>query len=158
VITGEYTWNLAVKFGLPLLVLFLLASLLLSAYCVRAIVSDRSGDDLSGLGLFTFGSASVIIACILGIGFVPWAQPFHEYHALNEVRGTVVTATTRLLTNDDGVTQRYVVKFAESNELFACDDSRCSQATPGKQLRLLCTREWQYQAVAGWGCRYGQAS
>lgn len=110
---------------------------------------------LEGLG---FAVIPVLLAATIGViaGISYW--PFNEtYHKWYPVTGTVAEVNQRLISDGNkGMSQRYVIRFRESGELFGCDDTRCALATSGKYLALKCKKEYVFQSDSGWACNYNQ--
>lgn len=147
--TGDYHWSLGVLIGIPILIVIVLVAIAIAA---MLFWHDEFG---IGFGFLAGALAAVVIAAACWWPFAP----VRDYHAWNGVQGTVQSSDKRLVKDgDSGMSERYVIKFAESQTLYGCDDTRCSLATPGKVIKLTCKREYQFRAYSGWGCRYGQAS
>ena len=88
-----------------------------------------------------------------------WGSAFstsHEYHAWNVKQGTVSQIGNRILTNDNGISQRYVVRLGD-DQLYGIDDTRASLIKVGDHVRLKCKRDWQWgvpRQAQGWACRW----
>lgn len=80
--------------------------------------------------------------------------PFNmEYHAYHHVDGTVTDIETRFVAADSGGSnQMYVVTIGD--QIYRCDDSRCSTVHKGDHLYLWCIREWQQSSTPGYDCNY----
>lgn len=99
--------------------------------------------------------SAVMVSVVLSFAAAWW--PFDmTYHRWTEKSGTVETSERRLLGEGKTMSEMFVVKFKDDPTLYRCDDTRCAALKPGKELRLLCKPVWDYAAVDGWECRYGQ--
>lgn len=126
------------------------------AYLIWAsVTSDLEGER----GLWLAGG---IAALFIQIGINVWFNfPFSmEYHSYKPISGTVEDVNTRLLTEGSGdsrsVSQKYAIRLEGSDQIYGCQDTRCSLAKKGDKLKLYCERQWQYASVPGYDCRYGQ--
>lgn len=151
--TGEFHWSLGVWIGLPIVAIVVLA---LIGIAVSLFVIGRGEHDPyvnNTGGALLVGALVVLVGA--GVSWWPFA-PVRDYHAWNAVQGTVERADKRLVAGDNGMSERYVIKFVESGTLYGCDDTRCSLAAIGTPLRLQCKREYVWRSVSGWACRYDQ--
>lgn len=153
-ITGHGHWTLGMYIGIPILAIVLLAGVvcILTALFVggeRFYDEERAMVGISGVIVI------ITAASVLGFGYFPWKTDYHRYSV---VEGTVAESNSRLISNGDkGVSQRIVIRFNESDQLFGCDDTRCALATVGKHVRLNCIKEYQWNSQPGWACKYGQS-
>lgn len=131
--------------GIPLLIL---AALTLVGSILWAMFGDS---DWSPIAWFI----AIVAALALGFGLVayyPFSSDFHKYYP---VTGTVQTVDSRLIGNgDSGVSQRFVVVLKESGQPFAVDDTRATLLKPGDPVSLRCKREFEFNSVPGWGCKW----
>jgi hypothetical protein len=149
-ITGNGEWSTPYIIGTTALIIVILIGAL---YFTAVLFSGWDGEE-KGIAFFTGGIVFLVIAGSLGAACYPFDAAHHKYY---DVTGTVQTTNKRLVGNgDSGMSERYVIKFAESNTLYGCDDTRCSLAAPGKTVALKCKREWQYKGQDGWVCSYNQ--
>jgi hypothetical protein len=51
----------------------------------------------------------------------------------------------------------YAVRMTGSDQIYRCDDSRCSLLKPGDELSLWCIREWQQASTPGYDCNFGDS-
>lgn len=103
-------------------------------------------------GAGSLGGMSLMLVVLALIMYWPAFSPgFHRWYP---VRGTVAETKTRLIADGKGMSERVGVRFQQGREWFGCDDTRCVQLPAGASLSLKCKREWQFQASAGWKCRY----
>jgi hypothetical protein len=149
VLTGEYSWSLGVWVGLPFVAIVIIVFLLGAVFFARL--------DEGGMAVGTVAVLLVFLG-VSGLLWYPFA-PVRDFHAWNVVQGTVDRIDKRLISSGDkGMAERYVITFKESDEPFACDDTRCSLSTPGKRINLLCKKEFEFFSVPGWACRHNQSS
>lgn len=141
-------WSLGTYFFWPCIVIGLL---LIAAGIIGAIVTGDG--DPAWFGVIP----GLIIVVAAGLFYWPvFDSSFHKWYPVN---GTVTSTSSRLLSDGDGgVNQRIVIRFAESNGLFGCDDSRCTATKTGDRLNLKCKRDWQFQGTPGWACAYVDGS
>jgi hypothetical protein len=146
--------TIGVLFGLPL------AAIVIAVILVLAAVFNRHWREVFGLEskwpARLFATALVFLAlCVAAVSMWPWKRDYHQW---TPISGQVETATKRLLGSNSGgaMSEVFAIKFRGNSTMYRCDDTRCATAQPGKWLRLLCKKEWEYAAVDGWACRYGQ--
>jgi hypothetical protein len=140
-------WSLGTYFFWPV---FAIGVLLILLGIIGALFARDS--DLAWAGVLP----GVIIVVIASACY--WPVFDSSYHKWYPVNGTVLSTSSRLLSNgNNGVNQRIVVRFTESDELFGCDDSRCTALITGSRLNLKCKRDWQFQGTSGWACVYVDA-
>lgn len=146
--------TLGTYIGIPVTVLILTTLALL---LVKAI---RWGADYYDEELRRIAVVGIVASIVATVGvFIGAWWPFDmDYHRWHEKAGPVETAERRLLGGESGMSEVFVIKFADDPTLYRCDDTRCALAKPGKEIRLLCKPVWEYAAVDGWACRYGQES
>ncbi len=96
---------------------------------------------------------STLVGVVITIvAYWPLSADFHKYYP---VTGTVQTVDSRLIGNgDSGVSQRFVVVLKESGQPFAIDDTRATLLKPGDSVKLRCKREFEFNSVPGWGCKW----
>lgn len=149
------SWSLGALVWLPVAaVLVLLAVgagvifLMMRADTAPSPYSDRGP-------LLAFAIISFVTALLL-VGGTAWGMyPYSaEYHQWNEVSGTVEQIDRRLIGSGDSMEDKFVVRYAESGDQFACDDTRCAQVREGDTLTLSCKRAWQFTGTDGWDCRF----
>lgn len=148
-ITDQGHWSLGVLIGLPILAIFILGGI---AILLGGIFSTDY--DLKNFGI-AGGTVTLVTSIIIGVlSYFPFHAEYHKYYT---VKGTVASTSTRLLTDSDhNVSQRVVFRFAESKTLYGCDDTRCTIAKNGDAIQLKCKKDYQWQSVSGWVCRYDQ--
>lgn len=144
-IDHDGAWLPSVWLGIPAIVLGILVCVALIVLCARFNKNDP--------GVFWLLASMPIVAILALIvaplfGYWPYQG---DYHRLQPVTGTVAAVDTRFL-----AASQYVVVTYQGGLIVRCDDSRCATVRPGESLRLLCTKEFEYGAVNGWGCRWGQ--
>lgn len=142
-----------VYIGIPVMLLILIV---LAVVLRKVIHWDATGYGEEAERKWTIrGVVTVMVA--VAIIFTCFWWPFDmTYHRWTEKSGTVETSERRMLGNGKSMSEMFVVKFKDDETLYRCDDTRCALAKPGKEIRLLCKPEWEYAAVDGWVCRYGQ--
>lgn len=129
--------------GIPLLVLGALITLALLA---AVIVGDIDIKIPAGIFL-------VCALLIMGIGVAAYYPFGSEWHSNYRVTGTVQETNKRLIADGDSMSERYVLNI--DGKPFGVDDTRASLVKPGDKVTLICNKEWQYAAEAGWACRWG---
>lgn len=102
-----------------------------------------------------FGALGVVVTIVMVAGTIaamwPLSGDFHHYY---RVTGTVSEVSSRLIGNDSGVSQRFVVRLKESGEPFAIDDSRAAFLKTGDQVDLRCKREFEFNSRPGFACKW----
>lgn len=147
---GHGTWSLGTYFFWPLFVvgLSIIAISVVLGVAVKQLDVIGWGT-LSGIAIASFAA------------FCYWPAFDASYHRYYPVHGTVQVVRSRLLStggHHDGPSELFVIQFAESPNLYRCDDSRCALAVKGKAISLKCKKVWQYQGTPGWVCNYDQSN
>lgn len=137
-------WLPSIWLGIPVIAICVLL-------CIAALVLlARHSDGAVDFWIIGWVPVLTALALVIGSGFGYW--PYQgDYHRLQPIAGTVQAVDTRFL-----AASQYVVVTYQDGPTVRCDDSRCATVRPGDTLRLLCTKEFEYGAVNGWGCRWGQ--
>lgn len=151
-------WTLGVLIGIPV-TLIILGVCGFLMWTSKRIINEERGhtrfnvnpDRLSTARAVWWGSLATIVATVLLFVGLMWPLD-PTYHRWNAVEGTVQQNERRLMAQTD----YFVITFVGNPQPYRCDDSRCALANVGQELRLLCKPEFDYAAVDGWGCRYGQ--
>lgn len=95
---------------------------------------------------------ATFFAGVAALAMYPLSADFHTYY---RVTGNVTEVDSRLIGNgDSGVSQRFVVRLAPSGELFGIDDTRAATLKAGSAVDLRCKREFEFNSVPGWGCKW----
>ena len=155
-ITGEYQWGLGVYVGLPILALLVAVCVAVAVAAGRLHRKDTNHEFTEEFRWIRNGFA-VAAPVVLVLGALCWYPftPAREFHAWNKVAGPVASISNRFLGDGNGsMSQRIVVRFAGSNGLYGCDDSRCTSLKAGDRVALLCKREWQFRGQSGWECKW----
>lgn len=131
-----------------LIAAIVLGILLLLTVAGAVLAGDGELRVMSGMG-------AVVVLLIIGgaaLSYYPFSSDFHKYYT---VSGTVAeTPDSRLISSGDSVSQRYVIKFAESGDLYGVDDTRAATVKQGDKVSLRCKREFEFNSVPGWGCKW----
>lgn len=145
---GDTTWSLGMWIGVPLTIVLVLIGL-------AAIVVGLLMWKEDGAGFFLAGGV-VWLVVVLGIALSPLGfYPYHsEYHQWRELGGTLTQVDKRLISTDNGMEDKFVVRFAGSSQQYGCDDTRCAGIHVGDYLALSCKRAWQYTGTDGYDCRF----
>lgn len=103
-----------------------------------------------------FGIGALIVTAVIftagAVAYYPFSGDFHKYYT---VSGTVAEKpASRILPSGESVSQRFVIRFKESGELFGVDDTRASTVKAGDKVTLRCKREFEFNSVPGWGCKW----
>lgn len=152
-ITGSYQWGLGVFLGLPILALLVLGCVFVAMTAHRLYRKERRDEEFRYIRN-GFAWAAPVLLLLGAIAWYPFA-PAREFHAWNKVTGTVGSISNRFLGDGNGsMSQRIVVRFAGSDGLYGCDDSRCMSLKAGDRVALLCKREWQFRGQSGWECKW----
>ena len=149
---GESHYSLGLLIGLPIFIIFIaafiVAGLFLRSYSNSADVYDRSMVVLAKW--FCWGLAGTLVIGAL-LGFYPYK---HEYHAWQNVDGTVTSTNSRFLASNNGTDQKFVVTFKGSDQQFGCSDTRCSTIREGDWLEITCKRSFQWFGTPGYDCNF----
>lgn len=159
---SEGNWTLGVLAGLPVnaffivgLTLFGLATILASRRTVKPRADGTYppfhywATEFVPLGWFSLGIA-IVWAGIAAVAYIPYGK---DYHYWTPVTGAVEKIDSRLISSDGGMAERYV--FTIDGQPYGVDDTRAATVSEGDQVSLMCKKEWEWQAVDGWGCRWG---
>jgi hypothetical protein len=95
-----------------------------------------------------------ILALIVVPVFVltTWPTFNLDYHRWQYVAGTVATVETRLVEQ----TELYAVTLTETgDQVYRCDDTRCSVVKTGDRLGMWCIYQWQQASTPGMVCNFG---
>lgn len=137
--------------GLSLATLFMLAGIAGCIWGLRNLRSDHFAAPVVFLG------AVVAVAAVVMFTAGAW-PPFNmDYHQYRSVHGTVAEVQDRFLGGEHGSTQLFAVRLAGSDQVYRCDDTRCSLLKPGDEVWLWCKREWQQASTPGFVCNFDRA-
>lgn len=148
----ETTWSLGTLIWLPISALLVIGLIAFGEIAKRA----REGASTYDKGLWTgtkWCSRALALLFVIGtaLGMYPYAG---EYHQWRDVAGTVASIDNRLIGTGDGMETKFVVRFADTDQQYGCDDTRCAQVREGDRLTLSCIRAWQYTGTDGYDCRF----
>ena len=133
-------WSPGVLIGVPAVIVLVLALAAVVFYLIRI--------DFPELAVFA-GIVLVLLVGISAAGFYPYKA---EYHQFRPVTGQVEKIGKRLVSEGDGMQERYV--FRINGQDYGVDDTRASQTQVGDVVSLSCIREWVYASTSGWACRW----
>lgn len=105
-------------------------------------------------GFWVGGSAFVVVFGLAPalVSYYPFSKDFHQYYS---VSGTVASdPEKRIISSGDSISERVVIKFRESGDLFGVDDTRATTVKAGDKVDLRCKREFEWNSVPGWGCKW----
>jgi hypothetical protein len=161
-----------------LLILSLLATLALTG------CGSKEGDTVSGG--YVAGNIILAIVLIVALGFLVAGLPYgwdglvptatgvalalfgggiwfastwpfkYDYHHWVTKQGAVTQVSSRIISKDDEVSQRFVVVLADGGT-YGVDDTRAALLKSGDQVRLKCKKEYEWgtaEASQGWGCKW----
>lgn len=130
-------------------IIIIVASIIVLGIAVALI---RNDEPAAALG--TFAGVVFIGGGLLLFNNFPFDM---EYHSYRPVSGVVDSTNSRFMTNgSSGTSQKFAIRFQGSDQIYGCNDTRCSLAEKGDKLALKCERIWQYASVGGYDCRYAQ--
>lgn len=152
-------WTLGTLIGMPIGVIVFIGAVVAAYASIRAnkramIAHDNHKDrqwrgEYDGLGwsmvIWSCIATSVIAFVITAAGMFPYDQDFHR---LRPISGTVESIDIKEWSS------QYAITFKEGATV-RCDDTRCATIKVGDHINLVCTKEYVYGAVAGWGCKWG---
>lgn len=146
------SWSLGVLIGLPIAAVVFVA-LVVTAFLLLRWYSHNRADFDSGVArvlgwVAVVGAFAVLV--VTAVSMYPWRSDYHRWQTKS---GTVAQVSSRLLSADKSVEQKFVVQFTDGGE-FGCSDTRCSLIKPGDRLSLSCKRTWQFSGRDGWDCNY----
>lgn len=145
-------WTLGVLIGLPLTVLVLIGSALLGLWLWKRW--RESGSYIAeDYWMGAIGCLIVFVVVLLG-GLVAYFPYEAQYHQWRTISGTVEKIDKRLIAEDKGMAERYVLMI--DGQPYGVDDTRAATVEPGDQVSIKCRRDWQYASVPGWVCRWAQ--
>lgn len=95
-----------------------------------------------------------LVALLVTVAIFLWAMwPFNsEYHQWRAVNGTVEKISSRMVSSDSSMSQRYVVVI--DGQAFGVDDTRASLLKKGDKVSLKCKRDFVFQSTSGWVCNW----
>jgi hypothetical protein len=99
-------------------------------------------------GILSVVTWTLALCALLIPAFASWPLFDTSYHKFHHVTGTVQKIDTRSFDT------YYALTIKETGNVFRCDDTRCSTLRPGDAVSLNCKLVWEYQAKAGWACRW----
>jgi hypothetical protein len=131
---------------------------ILALVCLLAIVGGvyvwRTDDFMEASVPFIGG----IVGLVIVAGFYTFAAfpPFDmDYHRYDPKSGTVASIDKRLVSDgDSGMSEKYVVRFKDQAQQYACLDTRCADVKKGDQLELACVKVWQFYGTPGFDCEF----
>lgn len=154
-------WSLGVLVGVPIavvLVLIGLALILLAPVLKPDVPEPWAGGGVESMAWERkwFRLAGSILVLVTVVASAVFLYPYEaEYHRWEERTGTVAEVNKRLVGDgDDGMKEKFVVRYAEGGREYGCDDTRCAVVEPGDVLTLSCKRVWQYSGTDGWDCTF----
>ena len=135
--------------------------LLAAAFLVGFVLAHRwhrNTDRIGSDGDWGLSLAAAIAGAILAATFAAMALwvlwPFDwDYLSWHEVDGKVDQVSSRLVPQNRGMAQRFVLVM--DGRPFAVDDTRASLVKAGDRVTLACKKEYQYAAESGWACNWG---
>lgn len=149
-------WSLGVLIGTPIAIVLFLAFSGLAIYTLHLYRGEVAKRKTQRYATTTWGLPSIVFAVCALITVVIYAAsmwPYHsEFHQWRSVTGTVQQISSRMVSSDKSMSQRYVVVI--DGEPFAVDDTRASLLHKGDKVSLKCKKEYQFQAVSGWACNW----
>lgn len=81
-----------------------------------------------------------------------WPSFDMKYHSYNEVTGQVTSISQRLVTEGDGMSEKYV--FVIDGQEYGCTDTRCGLVIVGDTVTLSCITVWEYAGTDGYDCKW----
>jgi hypothetical protein len=102
-------------------------------------------------------AAATCITITLIIFTCAWWPFDWTYHTWTTVDGQVASVDKRILGQDKGMSEVFLITYRDNPQQYRCDDTRCAGIHPGDQLTLSCKPEWQYAATDGWSCNFVEA-
>lgn len=139
----ETHWTLGVLIGLPIAIIVAFAVLVVA---VIAGLAKEWGTLAGCLGVLA------VIAIITGFAFWPYES---EYHQWRPHHGTIAAVQSRLVSaGDNGMNQKFVVRFEGNHQEYAVEDTRASLLKKGDKLTISCKKTWQWSAAPGYDCRW----
>lgn len=151
-------WNTGYEIGFFFVLIIGAGCLLTILIGVGAEIAfrNRSGGP-DGLGWITAGIATVIGLIVGGIAafvFFPYQSVYFKYQPIS---GTITQQVSSRFINEGsqgGTTQNFLV-YINGNP-YRCDDTRCSGLQKGMKVTLMCEKQYQFNATAGWSCNWGK--
>lgn len=129
--------------------LVVLACLLVAAGGVYLKKTEGAGLGIMSGGLF--GAVAVATLYVFA-AFPPFDMDYHRYDPKS---GTVASIDKRLVSDgDSGMSEKYVVRFKDQAQQYACLDTRCADVKKGDQLELACIKVWQFYGTPGFDCEF----
>lgn len=149
--TGESTWNLETKIGLPIIILIALGCLALLVLGTKKWRSERESYSSDGWAIVAVWAGIFFLGFVIfsATGYYPYDK---EHHAYYTVQGKVTDINKRLIADGKAMSERYVVSV--DGQPFGVDDTRASLVKVGGTITLGCKKEWVYASTDGWACRW----
>ncbi|MFE5290379.1 hypothetical protein ACFRAQ_35995 [Nocardia sp. NPDC056611] len=152
-------YSLGALIGLPIAALvFGILGLILAVSVVKVIknvIAENGDADAFADGVIWGGGALIPLAISAAVFVGAWWPFDWEYHQWRPVRGEVAQIDSRMLSDGDkGMSQMFVVRYAQDTNEYRCDDSRCAAVKPGDVLELTCKRAWQWTGTPGRECQF----
>lgn len=103
-----------------------------------------------------FGCAVLLV---IVFAFWWWGMAFTlspNYHSWNTKTGVVSQVSSRIVKEDSGASQRFVVVL--NGQPYGIDDTRAALLKVGDRVTLRCKKEFQWgvpRDAQGWACNWG---
>lgn len=132
---------------------------LLALICVAVVVwgfIHRARDEYdSGEGAMSIVGGFIALVIVGGLYVFAAFPPFDmDYHRYDPKQGTVASIDKRLVSDGEGMSEKYVVRFKDQAQQYACLDTRCADVGKGDQLELACIKVWQFYGTPGYDCEF----
>lgn len=130
-----------------------------ACYRYRAQEVKRGGsfNEATEAGWFARGCLAAGCIPVLVWLFAAWPVWDMAYHRYDTVTGTVATVDKRLVSEGEGMSEKYVVQLAGDSQQYGCLDTRCALIQPGEPVELSCIRVWAWYGSDGYDCEYVSA-
>lgn len=113
-------------------------------------------DDEPGMAL---GINIPIILIVVGAWVALAWPPFDmDYHRYDTVTGTVTSVEKRLVSEGEGMSEKYVVALDGDSQQYGCLDTRCSAIKKGEPVEMSCIRVWAWYGSDGFDCEFISAN
>lgn len=117
---------------------------------IAGVIAFFAEEPAAGAALI---ASAIVVAFISQIGFmvIGYNGDYMRYTAVN---GTVTDVASRQVSNDNGMSTRYV--FRINGQDYGVDDTRAALVKAGDTATLNCKKEFVWGSTNnGWACNWG---
>lgn len=130
------------------------AAFRLAAWRRRELASNNPYGEAGLARGFTILAVAAAVAVVVGWVGIAWPPLDMDYHRYSTVTGTVTSVEKRLVSDGEGMSEKYVVQLEGDTQQYGCLDTRCSAIKENEDVELSCLRVWAWYGSDGFDCEY----